>query len=68
MEVFLGFTTHLFIMWPLVSQLKLTASDEKYTHVINVEKGNSEDHLPEDSEEASPADSLEGNRFAHLLM
>ncbi|KAF8689849.1 hypothetical protein HU200_041480 [Digitaria exilis] len=40
-------------------KLKLTASDEKYPHVINVEKGNSEDHLPEDSEEASPVDNLE---------
>nr|CAB3448156.1 unnamed protein product [Digitaria exilis] len=41
------------------ANLKLTASDEKYPHVINVEKGNSEDHLPEDSEEASPVDNLE---------
>jgi len=40
-------------------KLKLSANDEKYPHVINVEKGNSEDHQKEESVEASLADSLE---------
>jgi hypothetical protein len=68
MEVFLCFTTHIFIMWSSVSQLKLSANDEKYPHVINVDKGNSEDCQQEESVEASLADSLEGNsaRFAQL--
>ncbi|KAJ1281365.1 hypothetical protein BS78_04G300800 [Paspalum vaginatum] len=41
-------------------KLKLTMNDEKYPHVINVEKGNLEDHRREESAEDSPADSLEG--------
>lgn len=55
------FTTNLCIMWHFVSQLKLTAKDEKYPHVINVDKGNSEDHQQEESVEGSLEDSLEGN-------
>ncbi|KAL6911608.1 hypothetical protein ACP4OV_000413 [Aristida adscensionis] len=39
--------------------LKLTASDKKYPHVINVDTGNPEDHQHEESVEASLADSLE---------
>jgi hypothetical protein len=49
-------------MWPFfVSQLKLTANNEKYPHVINVDKGNLEDHQQEGSVEDSLADSYEGN-------
>ncbi|XP_062221752.1 putative lipase C4A8.10 isoform X2 [Phragmites australis] len=40
-------------------KLKLTAQDEKYPHVINVDKGNSEDHQQEESVEDSLVDSLE---------
>ncbi|PAN08626.1 hypothetical protein PAHAL_1G425600 [Panicum hallii] len=40
-------------------KLKLSANDEKYPHVINVDKGNSEDCQQEESVEASLADSLE---------
>ncbi|CAL5056160.1 unnamed protein product [Urochloa decumbens] len=40
-------------------KLKLSANDEKYPHVINVDKGNSEDRQQEESVEASLADSLE---------
>ena len=55
-------------MWSLVSQLKLSANDEKYPHVINIDKGNSEDRQKEETVEASLPDSLEGNsaRFAQL--
>ena len=57
-------------MWSLVSQLKLSANDEKYPHVINIDKGNSEDRQKEETVEASLPDSLEGNsaRFAQLLI
>nr|CAB3451305.1 unnamed protein product [Digitaria exilis] len=55
-----GWSTSSIRLQHELPKLKLKASDEKYPHVINVEKGNSEDHLPEDSEEASPVDSLEG--------
>ncbi|RLM80600.1 putative lipase C4A8.10 isoform X1 [Panicum miliaceum] len=41
------------------ANLKLSANDEKYPHVINVDKGNSEDCQQEESVEASLADSLE---------
>ncbi|RCV08668.1 hypothetical protein SETIT_1G345200v2 [Setaria italica] len=41
------------------ANLKLTAKDEKYPHVINVDNGNSEDHQQEESVEGSLADSLE---------
>ncbi|TVU28868.1 hypothetical protein EJB05_20404 [Eragrostis curvula] len=49
-------------------KLKLTAHDQKYPHIINVDKGNSEeccsrnseDRQQEDSTEDSLADSLEG--------
>lgn len=40
-------------------KLKLTANDEKYPHVINVDKGNLEDHGQEGSVEDSLADSYE---------
>ncbi|KAG0535200.1 hypothetical protein BDA96_04G345900 [Sorghum bicolor] len=40
-------------------KLKLTANDEKYPHVINVDKGNLEDHQQEGSVEDSLADSYE---------
>lgn len=53
-------------MWPFVSQLKLTAKDEKYPHVINVDNGNSEDHQQEESVEGSLADSLEGNNHCDI--
>lgn len=40
-------------------KLKLTANNEKYPHVINVDKGNLEDHQQEGSVEDSLADSYE---------
>ncbi|CAO2040417.1 unnamed protein product [Urochloa humidicola] len=40
-------------------KLNLSAIDEKYPHVINVDKGNSEAHQQEESVEASLANSLE---------
>ncbi|XP_066332693.1 putative lipase C4A8.10 isoform X1 [Miscanthus floridulus] len=40
-------------------KLKLTANDEKYPHVINVDKGNLEDHQQQGSVEDSLADSYE---------
>ncbi|KAL5666616.1 hypothetical protein ACJX0J_026724, partial [Zea mays] len=40
-------------------KLKLTANDEKYPHIINVDKGNLEDHRQEGSVEDSLADSYE---------
>jgi len=40
-------------------KLKLSANDEKYPHVINIDKGNSEDRQKEETVEASLPDSLE---------